>query len=171
LSPLEIDVLHAQASALEKAQAGTVQKRGHELRQTAQVVENEADFFAAQHHGEPRGGSRSDDIFHPRQIPAEYFAIEEEESAQRLVLGRRSNPAFNGQARQELGDLGLPHFLGMPLAVKQDESTDPVNVRLLGPAAVVAAPDSIPYLVEEPWLPRGRRCGSGGLGRIGAAHL
>jgi hypothetical protein len=45
-------------------------------------------------------------------------------------------------------DLGLAHFVGVPLAVKYDESTDPAHVRLLGSEAIMAGAKSGPDAIE-----------------------
>jgi hypothetical protein len=58
----------------------------------------------------------------------------------------------NGERRQERGDLGCAHLSWVTLAVEEDVPLDPVDVRLLGAAAVVSGADSIAHAVEQSGL-------------------
>jgi hypothetical protein len=60
-------------------------------------------------------------------------AIEKEERAQGLGLGRGSDLLPDGQVREEAVDLGLPHLIGVAFAVEEDETRDPADVSLFGP--------------------------------------
>src|SRR5262249_19219231 len=50
------------------------------------------------------------------------------------------------------------HLCGMSLAVEEDVALDPVDVRLLGAAAVVPGSEGVSHPIEQAWLrvPRGR---------------
>jgi hypothetical protein len=48
----EIDVLHAQATALEQPQSGAVQQDRHEPRHAVEALEDGADLLARQDHGQ-----------------------------------------------------------------------------------------------------------------------
>ena len=65
---------------------------------------------------------------------------------------------LHGKRRQEGRDLSGAHLGGVPLAVEEDESPDPVDVGLLGSPTVVPGADGLADPVEKP----GRR-GAGGL--------
>src|SRR5262245_450948 len=122
---------------------------------------------------------RPDDVVEPRQLDVENVAVQEEQCAQRLVLGRGRDLAVDGERGQERGYFGRAHLDRVPLAVEEDVPPDPVNVGLLGAAAVVPGADGLADAVEESWLGRAPRagfmdckhCGSGACRRDRIAHL
>ncbi len=57
--------------------------------------------------------------------------------------------AFGREVTEQYPDLRLAQLERVPLGVEEDEAPNPVNVRLLGPRAVVLPPDREPHLVEE----------------------
>ncbi len=61
-------------------------------------------------------------------------AVEEQERAQRLVLGRGSHPTLDGQGTEKVSDFGRAHLGGMALAVEEDVAADPPD----GPGACPA---------------------------------
>jgi hypothetical protein len=73
----------------------------------------------------------------PRQFDSENLAIKEQQGGQRLVLGRGGHL------------LAGAHLCGVPLAMEEDVPLDPVDVRFLGAAAVVAGPDGFAGAVQE----------------------
>jgi hypothetical protein len=82
------------------------------------------------------------------------MAVEEQESVQRLVLGRGCNFALDGQRTQEARDLRSAHLEGMTLAVEENVAPDPPDVGLLGAATPVAKPDGFPNAVNQFRRPR-----------------
>ncbi len=95
------------------------------------------------------------------------MAVQEQDGAARLVLGRGAHLALDGEPAQVLGDLGATHLGGVTLAVVQDEAPDPADVGLLGAVAVVACAQHAPDLVEQTW----RTCGWVGARRLQAVVL
>src|SRR5207344_1334520 len=95
----------------------------------------------------------------PGQVDVEHLAIEKQKSAERLVLGGARNLAVDRERGQEAGDLGRAHLSGMPLLVEEDVAADPGDVGFLGPAAIVADPESLADAIEEARLRRGGRSG------------
>src|SRR5436309_2529113 len=83
--------------------------------------------------------------------------VQEEQCAQRLVLGGRGDVTVHGERRQEPCDLRRAHLGRVPLAVKEDVSPDPADVCVLGAAAVVASADGVTDTVEQAGLGVGRR--------------
>jgi hypothetical protein len=79
----------------------------------------------------------------------EDVAVEEEERAQRLVLGAGAHSPPDGEIREKRDDLLWAHVLGMALSVVEDESPHPGDVGLLGPQAVVTLARGDPNAVEE----------------------
>ena len=76
-----------------------------------------------------------------------------------MILGGGRDLVLHGQRRQEGRDLSGAHLGGVPLAVEEDEPPDPVDVRLLGPPAVVPRADGLPNPIEKSGRTRsGRVC-------------
>src|SRR6266545_4170363 len=78
----------------------------------------------------------------------------------RLVLGRSGHLAVNRQKAQEARDLRRAHFHRVTLAVEQDVTPDPRDIRFFGPPAVMAAAQGSTHTVEQAWF---RRLGRTGL--------
>ena len=155
----EVDVLHAQATAFQQAQARAVQQERHEPGHAVEPLQDGADLVPRQHDGEVQGPLGPDDVVEPRKLDAEHLVVEKEQGAQGLVLGGGRDLVVNGERRQERGDLGGAHLGRVALAVKDDVPLDPVDVRLLGSAAVVAGADGLAHAVEEPGLRGAGRAG------------
>ena len=93
-------------------------------------------------------------------------AVEKQERAQRLVLGRSGNPTLDRQGAEKASDLGRAHLGGMALAVEEDVATDPPDVGFLGAPTAVAK--AVRYGLQKPLetaiLPlrreQGRGCGA-----------
>jgi hypothetical protein len=77
----EVDVLHSEASAFEKAQARSVEQARHELRRARQVSEYPPNLFAREHYGQVMRASRSNQLVDPRGRDAENGSIQEDEGA------------------------------------------------------------------------------------------
>src|SRR6266571_1305628 len=101
-------------------------------------------------HGEPRRAPGANDALEPWQLPAQHLVVEEEQGRQRLVLGRGADPALRGEAGEKIADLTFSHVGGVSLAVVQDESSDPSDVRLFGPGAEVPAAELLTDSIEKP---------------------
>src|SRR3990172_3262632 len=76
--------------------------------------------------------------------------IQKQQRRLRLILRRGAHPPHHGQVRQELLHFRRRHLPGMPLAVKEDEAFNPLNVLLLGTDAVVPEPEALLDLLEQP---------------------
>jgi hypothetical protein len=57
--------------------------------------------------------------------------------------------AFNGKMVQECFNFGCAHFGGVTLAVKQDETTNPLNVGFFCAVGIMLEPNGIAHLVKE----------------------
>ena len=51
-------------------------------------------------------------------------------------------------------DFRRTHFGGMAFAMKEDEATHPLEVRLLGAVGVVASAQSLAHALEKVWFAR-----------------
>jgi hypothetical protein len=58
--------------------------------------------------------------------------------------------ASHGQIGQERLDLGRAERSRVPLAVEKDEAFNPLDIRLLGPDAVMLEPDLVAHASEQP---------------------
>jgi len=97
LMPPEINVLHAEAGAFEKAQAGAIHEDGHEARSAAELADDSPYLVAREYDWQSHWPFRAHDVIEPRQILSEHLAIEEQQRAQRLVLRRRSDVTVDGR--------------------------------------------------------------------------
>ncbi len=85
----------------------------------------------------------------PRWIELEDLAVEEEDGAQRLALGRGGNAVVDGEVGEEAVDLVGGELL-WAAAGEGEEPADPAEVGLLGSDGVVADPDRAAHLFEQP---------------------
>jgi hypothetical protein len=83
----EPDVLHAETRALEQAETSTVHEHRHEPRHAVEPIEDGANLVAREHHRQVGPAFRPDEILEPRQLLPEDLPVEEQERAERLVLG------------------------------------------------------------------------------------
>ena len=91
----------------------------------------------------------------------ENVLVEEEQSAERLVLRGRRDVAVDGEIAQEVVNFGFRHFDGMAFAVEQDELPGPVVVGVLGANGVVADAAGVAKAIEEFGFGHGMTAGNG----------
>ena len=80
----------------------------------------------------------------PPQILVEHLAIQEQEGAEGLVLGRGSDVFLDSQVGEIGFDLGGAHFGRVTHVVEVDVALDPADVGLLRAIGVVLEADGIP---------------------------
>ena len=95
----KVDVLHPQLQSLEEAQPRPVEKHPDEPRGPLQASEHALGLLARQHHRQPARHLRPYDTIDPHHGVAEYLPVQEEDRAQRLVLGRGSDAPASGETR------------------------------------------------------------------------
>lgn len=95
----DIDVLRAQATALEQPQSGAVPQDRHEPRHSVEALEDGADLLARQEDGQMQGPLGPDDRVEPGQVDAEHLTVEKEQGAQGLVLGGGGDLPLHGEVR------------------------------------------------------------------------
>lgn len=106
-----------------------------------------------QHHRECRRCPGAGNLREPTDVSAKNLAIQEEQRAVRLILGRLGDALLGGQMSEEPFDVDCRKSRWMAIARKPDVAFDPVDVCLLGPPAVMLEADAIPNLVEQAWRP------------------
>ena len=104
--------------------------------------------------GKPHRRLGALDMVEPRQLDREDFLVEEQQRALRLVLRAGGDVAHGGQMGEKRLDLARTHVGRVALAVKKDEAFNPVQIRLLGPQAVVLQADLEADTLEQRRLVR-----------------
>lgn len=120
-----------------------------EVRWTRHAAQNLPDFSGCHHHRQSRRPRRAHDILQPRQRIIEHMSIEEEQCVERLVLRGSAHVLVRRQPGQEAVDLFSAHRCRMPFVVEEDEALDPLDVRLLRPAAVMTGTHRLMNLVHQ----------------------
>jgi hypothetical protein len=77
----KVDVLHAQATALQQAKARAVQQERHEPWYAVEPLEDGADLVPRQHDGEVQGPLGANGVVEPRKLDPEHLAVEKEQGA------------------------------------------------------------------------------------------
>ena len=93
----EVNVLDPEPAAFEHAKARAVEQAGHEVRHAIEPLKHGADLIAGEDDGEAFGALGAHDAVEPRQVDLQHVAVQEQEGAQRLVLGRGRDAAIHGQ--------------------------------------------------------------------------
>jgi hypothetical protein len=146
---LEVDIFDAQFETLQKAQASAIEDRDHQPGSAVQLGEDCADFVASQNDGDTNRAFCVDEILEIPERFLQYVFVEKQQSAEGLILSGGAHASDHRQMREERRDLDGTHVVGMALAVKEDESADPADVRLFGPPAVVSGPQFDTHAIEE----------------------
>lgn len=109
----DIEVLHAQAGALEQAEPCAIEEDRHEPRDAVDLSEHGADFLGRQDDRQVVRALGIDEVVEPGDLLLEDLSVEEEEGAEGLVLRRCRHLAIDGQRRQEARELPRSHLGGM----------------------------------------------------------
>lgn len=131
----EVDVLDAQATAFEQAQAGSVQERRHQASCARQLVQDRSDFVAGEDDGESLLAVGVDEVVEPGQVDGEDASVEEQESGERLVLGRRGDAVSGRELAEEASDLVAAEAGGVAPTAERVVAAHPAEVGLLCPWA------------------------------------
>jgi hypothetical protein len=145
----EVDVFHTQFGAFEQSEARTVQQERDELWAAIETIEDRADLLPRQHDRQPLRSLSPHDVIEPRELLLEDDPIEEYESIERLILGRRGHARVYGQRREKACDFGRGHLGGMPLVMEEDVALDPVDVGFLGLTAVMTGANGVTDAIEQ----------------------
>jgi len=88
LTAVQVDVLHADGKGLHEAEAAAVQQLGDQAKRPVEAFEEGSDVAAAKDGGEMLGTLGALEAVEVRHRDVEDAAVEEEEGAECLVLGR-----------------------------------------------------------------------------------
>ena len=142
---------------------------GDDLVDTSEMIEDQADFDAAENHGQTLGSLGLDDLAQVDGSSGQDRSKEEQQSRQSLILGGGGDVSGDCQMRKKGIDVDIRqaggHFEGKVL----EELTDPRNVGGTGPGTVMPGPKSLVdrdknffQLGGPPRLLGTRRMGRGG---------
>jgi hypothetical protein len=139
-------------TAFEHAQARPVQQAGHEPRRALEPLDHRAQLVAGQDDWQSLRALGTHDAVEPRQVDRQHVTVEEQERAQRLVLGRGGHPALDRERVEDAGDLGSTQLGRMTLAMEEDVPVDPGDVGLFCAATIVAGAQGVSHAVEKAGL-------------------
>jgi hypothetical protein len=134
---LDVHVLDPEPEAFEEAESGPMHGERHQQLFPGQMPEDGRDLVARHHDGQSPRLAGANDVHELPDLAVEEVAVEKQQRAQCLVLGRGADVAFNRQVCQEGVDLGLRQLRGMTQVVKADEAARPHHTGLFGSPAVV----------------------------------
>ena len=98
------------------------------------------------------------DVVNEVEFSFEHLLVKKQQCAESLVLSGGGDALFNGEMSEKFGDFFLAHFLGVTFAMKQDVTTDPIDICLLGTDRIMFYPQVPADAVEQFW--RGCDCSS-----------
>ena len=146
---LQIEILGSQPHRLHQPETGPVHQPSCQTGDPLEPRQQLHHLGACQHHRQRPGLLRSDDRAEIPDLLIQNSLVEKRNRVQGLILGRGSHVSIDRQMTQKSLDFRLPHLPRMPPARKSNEAADPMDVRLLGPNAVMAKSDHPPGLVNE----------------------
>ena len=83
--------------------------------------------------------------------------VEKQQRTECLILCGGADVLVDGEKRQKPRDFGDAHLGRMRLAVEKNVAADPMDVRLLGAAAVMTGADRVTNPIEQPGRSRVHR--------------
>lgn len=128
----EVEILDAQAQTLHQAEAAAIEQLCHQLVGAVECSEHQARLGAGQDGREASGLPGAGSVDRLGEGLVEHLSVQEEQRAERLVLGRGGDMLLDGEVTQEGLDLGHAQISGVALAVEEDIAPDPANVGLFG---------------------------------------
>ena len=145
----EFDVLHAKAHTFHDAHARAVEQRADQPVRPLETNQNVRHLLSSEHDRQVRRRLCRLNAFQPGKLDRQDFPVQEQQRAARLVLRGRSDMARDREIGQKSLDFRRAHRRRMALAVKMDVASNPVDIRLLGPDAVMLQPDPLANLIDE----------------------
>jgi len=145
----ELQVLHPEPEAFDESQPSFVQEHRHDpMRAAERTAHRRRRLRTREHDRQPLRSLRTHDVLQPPRLTAQDVLVQEQHRRQCLVLSRSAHMTLDGERAEKLPDLGLAHLRRVPIAVVQNEASDPAHTRLLGPVAVMQRTNRVADLVE-----------------------
>jgi len=129
----------APAQCQGEAQAAAVEELGHELVFAGEVAEDQAGFVTAEDGGDTARGAGAGGADRSLEGQAEDGAVQEEDGAERLILGGSGDLFFDGEVGEEGFNLARSEVLGIAVRVERQEALEPEQVAPLGAERIVFA--------------------------------
>jgi hypothetical protein len=79
----------------------------------------------------------------------QHLLVEEEQRVERLILRGSRDVGFKCKVAEKLSNLVGTHLGRVTFTMKQDVTSNPANVGVLGPWAVVFHTDGLPDLIQQ----------------------
>ena len=149
LATLEIEVLHTQLQTLLQTQSGAVEQRGDKPWHTLQLPQDSPHFVGTQNDRDVYGSLRTRRGSDDTKVLSQHLVVQEQDGAERLILCRRCDVPLHSKGRKERSYVWRAQLPRVPLAIEDDVSPDPVNVRLLGTPTVVTRTNGLANTVEQ----------------------
>jgi hypothetical protein len=106
-------------------------------------------LVAGEHRGNAPRASGAHRLLDAWKVDPQHLAIQEQQRAERLVLGGRGYVALHGEPGEERLNFTRPHLARVPLSVVHHEAVHPLRVRPLGPQTEVLEAGGLPDLVQK----------------------
>jgi len=143
LPPAEFHIVYPQPHTLHQPQSTTVKQAGHQPVISRQSGKQLRDLLPRQHHRQSLRLLGPLDIGEPWHIHIKHFFIKKKQRTHRLILRIASYVSVYRKMRKKAFDLSFAQISRMLLIMKENELTNPVNVGLLSPDAVMAGANFI----------------------------
>src|SRR6266513_1558293 len=90
--------------------------------------EDSARFARGENDRKLRWPGNTLDVVNEVEFSFEHLLVKKQQCAESLVLSGCGDALFNGEMSEKFGDFFLAHFLGVTFAMKQDVTTDPLDM-------------------------------------------
>jgi hypothetical protein len=97
----EVDVLDSEPAAVEHPEPGAVGQAGQKVGHAVEPLEHGAYLVAREDDGQPLGALRAHDAVQPWEVDLQHIAVQEQQAAQRLVLGGGGDVPVDCQRSRE----------------------------------------------------------------------
>ena len=145
----KIDIFDPQPQAFYQAQAGAVEQPGDQLLRAGHGGKYLLDLFAGEDGGQALGFLGPNGVEGPFQVLFEHVLIQEEDGAERLVLGGGSDVLVHGQVGEKRLYFGSVHLGRVAHVVEVDIAFNPIGIGFLGANGVMLGPYGITNAVQQ----------------------
>jgi hypothetical protein len=128
-----------------------VEQHDDQPHRAGELLQDRGYFFPAEDDGQPLRRSRPYDRGDRADLDGEYGLVEKQHGAERLVLRGGTDLSLDRELREKRRNVQGTQGRGVLLPVEHDVPTNPVDVRLFRPRAVMPRPNRLPHLIEKLW--------------------
>ena len=138
-----------RSARLLNSEPSPVQDDDDDPDRARQLLQDAANFIPAQHHRHPDRQARPRHRVEPAEFDAEHVLVQKQQGAERLILRGGTQAALDREPGQKRRHFRGAHLGRVRLSMEHDVAANPVDIRLLGPAAVVPRSDDVPHPIQE----------------------